>query len=72
MPEGVKRPARAAKPARRPGIRCPTCGSHRLVPELAFISGARYLCKDCGFRGALVVEGMPPPPEQPKGPEGPP
>jgi 8-oxo-dGTP pyrophosphatase MutT (NUDIX family) len=57
MPEGAARPPRKAKAARE-SIRCPTCGSHRLVPELAYISGAQYLCKDCGFRGALVVSGM--------------
>ncbi|HKZ58260.1 MAG TPA: hypothetical protein VJ547_00225 [Candidatus Thermoplasmatota archaeon] len=51
-------------------MRCPTCGSTELVPELAFIAGARYHCKACDFRGALAVSGLSPrsaPPE-----EGPP
>jgi len=58
LPEGSSRDRRPKTRPRREPIACPTCGSQRLVPELAFIAGARYLCKDCGFRGALVVSGM--------------
>lgn len=72
MPEGTARAPREAAPRRRELIRCPTCGSHRLVPELAYISGAQYLCKDCGFRGGLVVSGMRGEGGQPPGTGGPP
>lgn len=58
LPEGAARGPRKRAPTRRESIRCPTCGSHRLISDLAFITGARYLCKDCGFRGSLVVSGM--------------
>jgi len=26
---------------------------------MAFIGGANYLCRDCGFQGAFVVKGEP-------------
>jgi predicted RNA-binding Zn-ribbon protein involved in translation (DUF1610 family) len=68
LPEGaVRRPRKAARP-RRGAVLCPRCGSHRVAADLGFIDGARYLCKDCGFRGALVVTGLSPevPPDRSK------
>ena len=68
LPEGaVRKPRNTPKP-RRPAVLCPRCGSHRIAADLGFIDGARYLCKDCGFRGALVVTGITPnvPPENAK------
>lgn len=35
---------------------CPVCGSHRLHYYLGFKAGQMYICKDCGYRGTLVVE----------------
>ena len=67
LPPGTLRRPRAAAPARRPAVLCPRCGSHRVAPDLAFIDGARYHCKDCDFRGAFVVTGIGPAP--PEGPE---
>lgn len=58
LPAGASRVKRERAPTRRETTRCPTCGSARLEPELAFIAGARYFCKDCGFRGALVISGL--------------
>jgi DNA-directed RNA polymerase subunit RPC12/RpoP len=56
LPPGTTRASRTV-PAKEV-IRCPSCGSYRLVPEIAFIGGAKYLCQDCGFRGSFVVTGM--------------
>jgi len=56
LPEGAARRPHGAPP--KDIIRCPSCGSHRLFPEIAFIGGAKYLCDDCGYRGSLVVTGM--------------
>jgi len=58
LPEGAARRPRNPAPPRRDPIQCPTCGSVRLEAEIAFIGGARYVCNDCGFRGAFVVSGM--------------
>ena len=60
LPEGAVRKARATTRPRRQAVLCPRCGSHRVAADLGFIDGARYLCKDCGFRGAFVVTGMAP------------
>jgi hypothetical protein len=61
LPAGeVRRPPTPAH-APREAIRCPNCGSPRVEPFLAFIDGARFFCKDCGFRGPLVVTGFAPP-----------
>jgi len=62
LPEGTVRRPQAPARARRQAVLCPRCGSHRIAADLGFIDGARYLCKDCGFRGPLVVTGMAPPP----------
>lgn len=35
---------------------CPKCGSPRLYYFLGFKAGQIYVCKDCGYHGALVVE----------------
>lgn len=60
LPEGTTRKPRGpARPPRAP-VLCPRCGSHRIAPDLGFIDGARYFCKDCGFRGAFVVTGIAP------------
>ena len=56
LPPGAARRPRGA-PAKEI-IQCPSCGSHRLFPEIAFIGGAKYLCADCGYRGSFVVTGM--------------
>ncbi len=59
MPEGASRaPPRKKRTQSAGPLRCPSCGSAELVPELAFIAGARYHCKACDFRGALAVSGM--------------
>lgn len=58
LPDGAARRPRTAPP--KEIIRCPSCGSHRLFPEIAFIGGAKYLCDDCGFRGSFVVKGIEP------------
>lgn len=70
LPAGASRVKRGRAPTGRETIRCPTCGSLRVEPELAFIAGARYFCKDCGFRGALVISGVRPDEPPPKGEGG--
>ncbi len=55
LPDGAHRNDGARKPRKRGLIRCPQCRSHRLSHEMAFIGGAKYICHDCGFRGALVI-----------------
>ena len=37
-------------------LRCPECGSPRLFYFLGFYAGQIYQCKDCGYRGPLVIE----------------
>jgi len=37
-------------------LRCPKCGSKKIVPEAAFITGYKYACEDCGYVGSLVIE----------------
>jgi DNA-directed RNA polymerase subunit RPC12/RpoP len=59
MPEGAVRAPRRKPERSREIIRCPTCGSYRLSPEIAFIGGAKYLCRDCGYRGSFVLKGDP-------------
>ena len=59
MPAGTARKPREKAERPRETIRCPKCGSHRLSPEIAFIGGANYLCRDCGYQGAFVVKGEP-------------
>ncbi len=34
---------------------CPVCGSTDLYYEAGGISGT-YVCKNCGYRGSLVIE----------------
>lgn len=71
MPAGALRAAPRKKRTHSTGpLRCPACGSQDFSPELAFIVGARYHCKACGFRGALAVSGLPKPPTE--GKEAPP
>ena len=59
LPEGTARKPRTKAERPHETIRCPQCGSHRLSPQMAFIGGANYLCRDCGFQGAFVVKGEP-------------
>ncbi|KUG15336.1 hypothetical protein ASZ90_015012 [hydrocarbon metagenome] len=35
---------------------CPSCGSTALVLEAGGYGGMVYRCKECGYRGPLVVE----------------
>ena len=37
-------------------LRCPECGSPRLFYFLGSYAGQIYQCKDCGYRGPLVIE----------------
>lgn len=55
VPEGTERSHGRRPPRKRGLIRCPMCRSHRLINEMVFIGGTKYVCQDCGFRGALVV-----------------
>lgn len=41
---------------RRRALRCPECGSTRLVYEAGYMIGQVYLCKDCEYRGSFVIE----------------
>lgn len=41
---------------RRPVLRCPRCGSARIVLEAGGIVGQFYHCPDCEYRGSLVLE----------------
>ena len=55
LPEGASRaPPRREKPPRARRL-CPRCGSPRVASDLNFISTPRYVCEDCGFRGAFLV-----------------
>ncbi|MEF8832024.1 MAG: hypothetical protein V5A66_00725 [Candidatus Thermoplasmatota archaeon] len=42
------------KPAKR--LECPNCGSQKIFPETAFITGYKYHCEDCDYVGPLVIE----------------
>ncbi|HTT35231.1 MAG TPA: hypothetical protein VMH78_05120 [Thermoplasmata archaeon] len=44
------------RPRGRRVLRCPTCGSDRLVYEAAMISGQVYHCLACDYVGSLVLE----------------
>lgn len=37
-------------------IYCPECGSHRLHYFVGLRAGWIYVCKDCGYQGAVVIE----------------
>ncbi|MEF8873186.1 MAG: hypothetical protein V5A88_00780 [Candidatus Thermoplasmatota archaeon] len=37
-------------------LRCPKCGSRKIFPETAFITGYKYRCEDCGYVGSLILE----------------
>ena len=69
LPAGEQRRTRA--PAGRPrALLCPQCGSGQIASDLDFISGARYFCKECGFRGPLVIRGTPREPDKGADQEG--
>ena len=36
--------------------RCPKCGSVSITLWMGAKLGIQYYCKDCGYRGPLVVE----------------
>lgn len=36
--------------------RCPICGSCEIYPVAGGYIGPIYLCKNCGYRGSLVLE----------------
>ena len=48
----------------RPVLRCPTCGSARIIFDAALITGQRYHCLDCDYLGSLVLEQDLPPTEE--------
>ncbi len=35
---------------------CPSCGSCEIYPAAGGYLGPIYLCKNCGYRGSLVLE----------------
>jgi transposase-like protein len=37
-------------------LRCPMCGSTRLIVEAGSITGQVYHCLDCNYLGSLVLE----------------
>jgi C4-type Zn-finger protein len=37
-------------------LRCPSCGSCEIYPVAGGYLGSVYLCKECGYRGSLVLE----------------
>jgi predicted RNA-binding Zn-ribbon protein involved in translation (DUF1610 family) len=37
-------------------LRCPTCGSTRIVLSAGMITGQVYHCLDCNYMGSLVFE----------------
>jgi len=37
-------------------LRCPQCGGTNIVYESGLITGYKYLCKDCKYIGALIIE----------------
>jgi len=37
-------------------LECPNCGSHKIFPEAAFITGYKYHCENCDYIGPLVIE----------------
>lgn len=54
---------RHRRPRGRPILRCPTCGSDRIIYEAALITGQRYHCLACDYVGSFVVEQDAPPSE---------
>lgn len=44
-------------------LRCPTCGSVRVLIEAGLITGQRYHCLDCDYLGSLILEEELPPEE---------
>ena len=49
----------------KPVLKCPSCGSERIIYDAGLITGQRYHCLACDYVGAFVVEeDLPiPPPE---------
>jgi DNA-directed RNA polymerase subunit RPC12/RpoP len=44
------------RPHRKRILRCPTCGSVRIVLSAGSITGQVYHCLDCQYIGSLVFE----------------
>jgi predicted RNA-binding Zn-ribbon protein involved in translation (DUF1610 family) len=44
-------------------LRCPTCGSVRVLLDTGQITGQRYHCLDCDYLGSFILEEDLPPPE---------
>jgi transposase-like protein len=49
---------------------CPVCKSQEIFPVAGGFVGGIYLCKNCGYRGAFIleIEGAAPPREMEKEP----
>ncbi len=37
-------------------LKCPKCESNNVVPEAGFVTGYKYHCMDCHYRGVLILE----------------
>ncbi|MBS3816792.1 MAG: hypothetical protein KGY76_04425 [Candidatus Thermoplasmatota archaeon] len=37
-------------------MKCPKCGSQKIYPEAAFITGFKYHCQECDYVGPFVIE----------------
>jgi transposase-like protein len=37
-------------------LRCPRCLSYEITSQAIIFSGAQYICKSCGYQGALILE----------------
>lgn len=54
------------RPRGKTVLRCPQCGSTRLVYEAALITGQVYHCQACQYVGSLVLESDLPDDEEPR------
>ncbi|MGI0053853.1 MAG: hypothetical protein ACREC5_07540 [Thermoplasmata archaeon] len=52
-------------PRGRPILRCPSCGSDRIIFDAGLITGQRYHCLACDYLGSLVLEEEAPGPAPP-------
>ena len=41
---------------RKPGVRCPACGSIRIYLWMGANLGMIYKCNECGYTGPVVIE----------------
>lgn len=51
-----KRPKRDERPKEVIALVCPDCGGTNISYQAGMITGQKYHCADCHYRGAFILE----------------